>query len=110
MDYSSVDTSVREAARRGELGKLLKSADGPSDELPSDALPSAVRRLATTRDSDGRTLLFDAAVGGNVDDIRLVMGMRDDQDATASDVNMRDDGGYVFVSNRRRRGMMGDDG
>ena len=104
MDYSSVDTSVREAGRRGELGKL------PSDALPSDALPSAVRRLATTRDSDGRTLLFDAAVGGNVDDIRLVMGMRDDQDATASDVNMRDDGGYVFVSNRRRRGMMGDDG
>jgi hypothetical protein len=87
MEYSSIDTSVREAARRGELGKLLDSSCFPVD---------VVRRLATSRDSDGRTLLFDAVVGGNVDDVRRVMAMRDDRNATASDVNMRDDGGYVF--------------
>jgi ankyrin repeat protein len=101
MEYSSIDASVREAARRGELGKLLDSFSSQ----PSDSLPSAVRRLATARDSDGRTLLFDAVVGGNVDDIRRVMGMRNDQNATASDVNMRDDGGYAFCSTQARFGF-----
>lgn len=86
MDYSELDTSVREAARRGELGKLL-------DEI-QPTLEVRVRRLATTKDSDGRTLLYDAVVGGNVDDCRRVLDMRDERGATASDVNMRDGGGW----------------
>ena len=90
MDFSPLDTSVREAARRGELVKLLDSEASAHD----DGLRSAVRRLATARDSDGRTLLYDAVVGGRVEDCRRVLDVRDDRGETASDVNMRDEAGW----------------
>ena len=88
MEFNQLESSVRVAARRGELCKLLEASE------TNPQLQSCILRLATTKDSDGRTLLYDVVVGGNIGDCERVLGMRDESGSTASDLNMRDGGGW----------------
>jgi ankyrin repeat protein len=81
---NTTEHAIRLAARRGELSSLLED----------ESIKTLVRELATNRDSDGRTLLYDAVVGGDVRACQYILDLRNDENTSASDVNMRDDGNW----------------